>query len=413
MDEDTASGGPKRLRRNASSNADLELAITQTDQKYDRGGLATVNDHPNDDLSVKTGSRVLIAAGGTAGHVVPALAVADTLRSGGNDVVFVGGARAEAELVPAAGYRFRQLSLEGISRSNPLKAVRAIGKALLAVGKAYRLLRKERLDVVVGGGGYVAGPVGFAALVCRIPLILTEADSHLGLTNRLLAPFAHRICLAFSISGRDGQRYRVTGRPVAESKSDRRGARAKFGISDREQCVLVFGGSLGARSLNHTATKAFADASYRVLHITGEREFATTKAPSDRYILRDYVTPFSDALLAADLVVARAGGSIFEIAQYGKPSILVPYPHATADHQTTNARRLEQAGAAIAMPEDQLSPELLRQRVDELLGDRQQIREMREAALRWARPSAARAVAREVLRAASSSTPTNVRGSER
>src|SRR3954469_8453204 len=157
---------------------------------------------------------IVIAAGGTAGHVVPALAVADALRAEGARVVFVGGERAERTLVPAAGYELRPIAVEGLSRTNPLKAARAALKAAGAVGTAARILRDVRPGAVMGGGGYVAGPVGAAAVARRIPLVLTEADSHLGLANRLLAPFARRVCLAFPIDGRDGARYRVTGRPV-------------------------------------------------------------------------------------------------------------------------------------------------------------------------------------------------------
>src|SRR4051812_4745557 len=158
--------------------------------------------------------RVVIAAGGTAGHVVPALAVAEALRARGAEVAFVGGERAEAELVPAAGYRFERLRVAGLDRRNPLRAVRAAGLAAAAVSRVRRFLKGERAGVVIGGGGYASGPAGLAAVSLRIPLLLTEADSHLGIANRMLAPFAGRVCLAFPIDGRDGDRYMVTGRPV-------------------------------------------------------------------------------------------------------------------------------------------------------------------------------------------------------
>jgi UDP-N-acetylglucosamine--N-acetylmuramyl-(pentapeptide) pyrophosphoryl-undecaprenol N-acetylglucosamine transferase len=190
----------------------------------------------------------MIAAGGTAGHVVPAIAVADALRAEGAEVVFVGGQRAEAELVPAAGYSLESIRVEGISRTNPLKAARAISRAVGGLAVALRLLRRHRPGVVLGGGGYVAGPVGAAAVLLRIPIVLTEADSHLGLTNRALARAARRVCLAFPIEGRTGARYLITGRPVPPRETDRDAARARFGIAPGEDCELVFGGSLGARS---------------------------------------------------------------------------------------------------------------------------------------------------------------------
>jgi UDP-N-acetylglucosamine--N-acetylmuramyl-(pentapeptide) pyrophosphoryl-undecaprenol N-acetylglucosamine transferase len=345
--------------------------------------------------------RIVIAAGGTAGHVVPAIAVADALRAEGAEVSFVGGQRAEAELVPAAGYPLDPIRVEGISRTNPLKAARAAGKAALALREARAILRRRRADAVLGGGGYVAGPVGLAAVLQRIPLVLTEADSHMGMSNRLLAGRARRVCLAFPLAGRDGPRYLVTGRPVPPRVADRDGARTALGIGPHERCLLVFGGSLGARSLNHAAVAAFADAPYRVLHVAGRRDFPDLTAPGPHYDLRDYLTPFGQALAAADLAVARAGGSIFELAQYGLPAVLVPYPHATADHQTANARWMVEGGAATVIADAALTPEGLRAAVDAILLDPARLREMAAASARLARPDAARDVAHAVLAAAS------------
>jgi UDP-N-acetylglucosamine--N-acetylmuramyl-(pentapeptide) pyrophosphoryl-undecaprenol N-acetylglucosamine transferase len=345
---------------------------------------------------------VVIAAGGTAGHVVPAIAVADALRADGAEVVFIGGERAEAELVPAAGYAFERIAVEGLSRSNPAKAARAVVKAGAAVRAAGALLRRHHPDAVLGGGGYVAGPVGLAAAMLRIPLVLSEADSHLGVTNRLLASRAARVCLAFPLEGRDGPRYLVTGRAVPPMYGDSASARAAFRLEPDETCVLVFGGSLGARSINEAAVKAFADAPYRILHVAGHRDFGQLVAPGPHYDLRAYVVPFGPALAAADLAVARSGGSIFELAQYGLPSVLVPYPHASADHQTSNARWMERGGAATVVPDAELTPERLRAEVDAIALNRDRRAAMAAAARGLARPEAARTIAREVLAAARS-----------
>jgi UDP-N-acetylglucosamine--N-acetylmuramyl-(pentapeptide) pyrophosphoryl-undecaprenol N-acetylglucosamine transferase len=342
----------------------------------------------------------VIAAGGTAGHVVPALAVADALRAEGADVVWIGGERAERELVPAAGYPLERIAVEGISRTNPLKALRAVGRATAALARCRRLLGGLHPDAVLGGGGYVAGPVGLAAATRRIPLVLTEADSHLGLTNRALAPVARRVCLAFPMAGRDGGRYRVTGRPVPPPATDRAAARAAFGLGPGERCVLIFGGSLGARSINFAAVEAFATPGVRVIHAAGRRDVAALRAPGEHYDLRPYITPFGPALLAADLVVARAGGSIFEIASHGRPAVLVPFPHATADHQTSNARWMADAGAAVIVPDAELTPARLRAEVDELLGDPPRLAAMAAASAALARPHAAHDIAAEVLAAA-------------
>jgi UDP-N-acetylglucosamine--N-acetylmuramyl-(pentapeptide) pyrophosphoryl-undecaprenol N-acetylglucosamine transferase len=338
--------------------------------------------------------------------VVPALAVADALRAeAGARVVFVGGERAEKTLVPEAGYELRTLAVEGLSRTNPLKAARGAVKAAVALRGASRILRELRPDAVMGGGGYVAGPVGAVAARRGIPLVLTEADSHLGLTNRLLASRARRVCLAFPIAGREGERYRVTGRPVPPPVTDRAGARARFGLSEGETCVLVFGGSLGARSINEAAVEGLAGAPFRVLHAAGRRDYDDLRArlgdpPPAGYDLEPYISPFGEALAAADLTVARAGGSIFEVAAHGLPAILVPYPHAAADHQTANAQCMADGAAAVVVRDDELTAARLRSEVDALLGDRARLAAMAAASASLARPDAAQAIAREVLAAA-------------
>jgi UDP-N-acetylglucosamine--N-acetylmuramyl-(pentapeptide) pyrophosphoryl-undecaprenol N-acetylglucosamine transferase len=333
-------------------------------------------------------------------------------------------------------------------------------RAALAVPRAMAMLRRLRPDAVLGGGGYVAGPVGLAALSLRIPLVLTEADSHLGLANRLLARGARRVCLAFPIPGRwdfvrrvshqrDGQsgggRYRVTGRPIPVPDADRASARARFQIAEGDTCMLVFGGSLGARSINLAAVDAFAgdrsrtdapsgtglgdgakegvgaeeddgaeegagvsvrDGALHVVHIAGRRDYpelASRELPAG-YDLRDYLDldEFAHALAASDLVIARSGGSVFEIAAYGLPAILVPYPHASADHQAANARWMVEAGAAIVIPDSELNGARLAHEVAALLTDRPRLAAMARASRSLARPAAAREVADELLRAASS-----------
>ena len=308
--------------------------------------------------------------------------------------------------MPAAGYALRTIRVEGLSRTNPLRAARALLRAGAAVGAARRILRELRPDVVLGGGGYVAGPVGLAALAARIPLVLTEADSHLGITNRLLAARARRVCLAFPIAGRDGPRYLVTGRPVPPPATDVAAARARFGLADGEQCVLVFGGSLGARTINQAAVEAFRSAPFRVLHAAGTRDHAALvgQVGGPHYDLRAYIDDFGQALAACDLCVARAGGSIFEIAAAGKPAILVPYPHASADHQTANARWMAEAGAAVVVPDGELTPARLDAEVGALLGDPPRLSAMAGASAALARPDAAQAVADELVAAAALAT---------
>jgi UDP-N-acetylglucosamine--N-acetylmuramyl-(pentapeptide) pyrophosphoryl-undecaprenol N-acetylglucosamine transferase len=353
-------------------------------------------------------TRIAIAAGGTAGHVVPALAVADVLRGRGASVFFIGGNRAERELVPAAGYEFHEIGVEGLARRNPLRAARGLGRAAAASLRARRLLRDGGAQAVMGGGGYVAAPVVLAGASLGLPVVLTEADSHLGLANRALAPLARRVCLAFALEDRDGDRYLVTGRPGPPANTDREGARASFGLEPGIACVLVFGGSLGARSINEAAIEAFGQAPFRVLHVTGSRDFQSLGGHprGSHYDMREYlpVAAFTEALAASDLVVGRAGGSVFEIAAHGRPAILVPYPHAAADHQRTNAAWMERAGAAVVIDDGELTGPRLREEVDRLLGDPDLLRSMAAASLGLARPDAAEAIADELLAAVRASS---------
>ncbi len=345
---------------------------------------------------------------------MPAIAVADALRAEGAEVSFLGTReRAEADLVPAAGYEIDYLRVSGLDRRNPLKAAAAAVRAGRAVGAARRALERRRAEVVLGGGGYVAGPAGLAAIRMGLPLVLTEADSHLGLANRMLAPRAERICLAFPIPGRDGDPYVVTGRPVPRPvlEAEATVARRRFGIPGPADCVTVVGGSLGARSINLAAFDAFPRlpgdhvGQPWVLHVVGRRDYAELRRRWDeegrpeRYTLLQYEPDLGDVLAAADLVVARAGGSVMEIAAVGRPAILIPYPHATADHQTTNARWMADGGAAVVIPDRELSPERLSATIADLLGDEDRLREMGIAARRLAKPDAAQRIAREVLEA--------------
>jgi UDP-N-acetylglucosamine--N-acetylmuramyl-(pentapeptide) pyrophosphoryl-undecaprenol N-acetylglucosamine transferase len=342
---------------------------------------------------------------------VPAIAVADELRASGAEVSFLGTReRIEADLVPAAGYEIDFVKVRGIDRGNPLRAARAAIEAAGAVGTALSAIRRRRADVVMGGGGFVAGPAGLAAVLDRTPLVLTEADSHMGLANRLLAGRARRVCLAFPIAGREGERYAVTGRPVpaAVLAADRDAARERFGIAAESRCLLVMGGSQGARSINECALAALAERDGRdfdVVHVAGRRDFEALQrrlaaAPHhERYKLLAYEPNLGDCLAASDLVLGRSGGSVFELTATGRPAILVPYPHAAAGHQESNAAWMAEAGAATVIRDGELDAERLGAEIAALLHDDERLAAMAAAAAGLARPDAARRIADEVLAA--------------
>jgi UDP-N-acetylglucosamine--N-acetylmuramyl-(pentapeptide) pyrophosphoryl-undecaprenol N-acetylglucosamine transferase len=340
------------------------------------------------------------------------MAVAAELRASGAEVSFLGTReRIEAELVPGAGYEIDFVQVRGIDRRNPLRAARAAMQAAGATGAALRAIRRRDAAVVMGGGGFVAGPAGLAAVLDRIPLVLTEADSHLGLANRLLARRARRVCLAFPIAGREGERYVVTGRPVpaAVLAADRAAARQRFGIAPEARCLLVMGGSQGARSINECAVAALAERDGRdfdIVHVSGRRDFEQLEerlaaAPhNQRYTLLAYEPDLGDTLAACDLVLGRSGGSIFELTAAGRPAILVPYPHAAAGHQTTNAAWMVEAGAAVAIPDDELSADRLLDEIRGVFDDDERLAAMAAASAALAMPDAARRIADQVLEAA-------------
>jgi UDP-N-acetylglucosamine--N-acetylmuramyl-(pentapeptide) pyrophosphoryl-undecaprenol N-acetylglucosamine transferase len=319
-------------------------------------------------------------------------------------VTFAGSPdRIEARLVPEAGYELDTFRISGL----PRRPTPALARALLLAGRApgacTRILRARNPDVVLGGGGYVGGPMVYAASRLRIPAALMEADASLGLANRLAAPFARRVFLSFPIDGRDGPKYRVTGRPIpARSRAlPQAEARRIFGLPEVGPVLLVFGGSLGSSLLNDLALEAFGAAGPAVLHLSGTRDYDGIVAGVTRpdYRLYAFTEEFGAALGASDLVLARAGGSVWELAAAGKPAVLIPGSFATGDHQTKNARYFEQAGAAVVVPEAEAgrAADVVRS----LLDDPRHLGDMSQAMLRVARPDAADLIAEELLALAS------------
>jgi len=328
--------------------------------------------------------------------VLPALAVADELRSRGVHVTFAGSPdRVEAQLVPDAGYELDTFRITGLPRRPSPALVRAAllaGRAPLACA---RILSRRRPDVVFGGGGYVAGPMVYAAWRKRTPAALAESDARLGLANRLAARFARCIYLAYDVPDRRGVKYRVVGRPIPEKARplDRAVARAQLGLPADGPVLLIAGARAGAQALNELAIEAFGAVGPAVLHVSGERDYDSLRRRVSRPDYR--LVPVLDGLGAAygacDLAIMRSGGTVWELAAAGLPAILVPYPFATGDHQTLNARHFEGGGGAIFVPETELGrvPELARS----LLDDADRLELMAERMRALAKPNAASEIA--------------------
>ena len=349
---------------------------------------------------MQSGLACVIAAGGTGGHVLPSLAIAEALSARGVRVTFAGSPdRVEAQLVPDAGYEFDPFHVSGFPREASLALLRSLAVAGRAPVACREILAQRRPDVVLGGGGYVAGPMVLAAWTRKIPAALTEADSHLGLANRLAAPFARRVFLSFPIAGKTPPKFVVTGRPVpARSRvTSREDGRRAFELPVEGPVLLVFGGSQGARSLNEVVVEHLGPAGPAVLHLAGERDYEELRDRVSRpdYRLVPFTHDFGAALGAADLVLSRAGGSVYELAAAGKPAVLVPYPHATADHQTKNAHYFVEAGAAVAVPDTEVGR--VPAPVRELLADPARLAAMSERMLAVARPGAADEIAEGLI----------------
>jgi UDP-N-acetylglucosamine--N-acetylmuramyl-(pentapeptide) pyrophosphoryl-undecaprenol N-acetylglucosamine transferase len=315
-------------------------------------------------------------------------------------VTFAGSPdRAEARLVPDAGFELDTFRVSGLPRQPGLAQARAALRALAAPAACDRILARRDPDAVLGAGGYVGGPMVIAAARRRIPTALTEADAHLGLANRLAAPFAKRVFLSFPIAGREPPKYRVTGRPIpARSRPlPRDEARTRLRLPPEGPVLLVAGGSQGARALNDLAVESFGAAGPAVVHLTGEAEYERLHDRVSRldYRLLPFVDEYGAVLGAVDLALSRAGGGVWELAAAGIPAVLVPYPFGTADHQTKNARFFQSSGGAILVPESELGQ--VAETVRSLLDDSRRREQMGAAMRRVARPDAAEEIAEELM----------------
>jgi UDP-N-acetylglucosamine--N-acetylmuramyl-(pentapeptide) pyrophosphoryl-undecaprenol N-acetylglucosamine transferase len=314
-------------------------------------------------------------------------------------VTFAGSPdRVEARLVPEHGYEFDAFAVSGLPRRVGPEQVRALGRALAAPVACRAILRRRRPDAVLGAGGFVAGPMVLAARLEGIPCALTEADAHLGLANRLAAPLAERVFLALPLD-RHGEKYRAVGRPIpaASQPVEREEARRRLGLLPEARVVLVFGGSLGARLLNDLALEAWADAGPAVIHLCGERDYPELQGRASRpdYILQPFIDEIGVAYGAADVVLARAGGSVWELAAAALPAVLVPGAFATGQHQEKNARWFADAGGAAVVPEAEAAraPRV----VEELLADADRLASMAAAMRAVAKPDAAEEIADELV----------------
>jgi len=356
--------------------------------------------------------RVLMAAGGTGGHVYPAIAIADALKAQGSDmdIQFVGTKNhMEWTSVPKAGYEISPIWISGLQRRLTPKNVLFPIKLLTALVQSYWLLRSFRPSIVISCGGYVAGPVGWVAAKLGIPIMIQEQNSYPGVTNRMLARYARRIFTAFP----DAQDYfpedrvRMVGNPTRNKlrQANAQTAREYFRFTEDRPVLLVLGGSLGAKSINqamrHSLDTLHDIVGLQIIWQCGKRYIDDLEKDIDvedypRLRLHAYLDDMPAAYAAADLAVSRAGASsCSELMITGTPSVLVPSPHVAGDHQTMNARSMQEQGASEILEDDSLQ-DTLSELVTRLLADHEQLRRMNDAALAMAKPMAAQDIAEEI-----------------
>ena len=360
--------------------------------------------------------RIIISGGGTGGHIFPALSIADAIKAKHPEakILFVGANnRMEMQRVPDAGYEIVGLPIAGFDRKNLLKNIKVLWLILKSQRMAKKIIKEFAPQAAVGVGGYASGPTLKMAASMNIPTLIQEQNSYAGVTNKILAKKAKMICVAYEGMERffPHEKIKLTGNPVRKSliemRSNRNEAMGRMGLDADKKCVLIVGGSLGARSINESIMAQIElirkNGDIQFVWQTGKLYFEEMKkrvaeagAPGN-LIVTDFVTNMADALSAANLVVSRAGaGSISEFALIGKAVILVPSPNVSEDHQTKNAMALVDKNAAIYVADNKAKDELVAKAIETVNYDAL-LRSLEENIEKMGRPNAAEEIANEVM----------------
>ena len=360
--------------------------------------------------------RIIISGGGTGGHIFPALSIADAIKAKHPDakILFVGADnRMEMQRVPDAGYEIVGLPIAGFDRKNLLKNIKVLWKIFKSQRMAKKIIKQFAPQAAVGVGGYASGPTLKMAASMGIPTLIQEQNSYAGVTNKILAKGAKMICVAYDGMERffPQEKIRLTGNPVRknllEMRANRKEAMKAMNLDEEKKCVLIVGGSLGARSINEgiiaNIEKIRANSDIQFIWQTGKLYFEEMKqrvaaaGKPENLTITDFVSNMADALSAADLVVSRAGaGSISEFALLGKAVILVPSPNVSEDHQTKNAMALVEKDAAIYVADANAKEELVAKAI-ETVRDESKIASLEENIEKMGRPNAAEEIAEEVM----------------
>ncbi|MEA4961990.1 undecaprenyldiphospho-muramoylpentapeptide beta-N-acetylglucosaminyltransferase [Lutispora sp.] len=355
--------------------------------------------------------KVILAGGGTGGHIYPAVAIAREIleRYEKADILFIGTERGmESSIIPREGFSFRKIKVRGFMRKMAFENVIAVKENLLSLIECRRIIKSFKPDIVIGTGGYVCGTMLMTAALSGIPTLIHEQNAFPGITNRILSRFVDKIALTFQEASdyfHSKDKISVTGNPlrVEITKIGKNDGMAAFGFDEKKPLLLIIGGSRGAKKINESITLIAADCEknreFQLLHMTGESQYESVISlykkkgiPYNTSYLKvmPYIHNAPYALAAADLIISRCGaGLISEITALGKPSILIPYPYATDNHQEYNARALEKYGAANVILEGGLNESMLFSQVKKLLSNPDKMKDMALNSKRLGKPNAA------------------------
>lgn len=345
--------------------------------------------------------RAILAAGGTAGHINPAIAIAREIEQRGGEVLFIGNETGmEKELVPKEGFEIECIRVSGFKRNLSPQNIKTAWQAAAGLAATRKIIKNFKPDIVIGCGGYVSGPAVFSAAMMGIPTLIHEQNAIPGLTTKILSRVASIVAISFMDSMKyipKQEKVVYTGNPVREGILKLSYAQARENLNIHCPLVLVFGGSLGAKKINDTMKKMIPviDKNIKIIWGTGKREYddiiseLKTAAVGENITITPYIYNMDEAMAAADIVVSRAGAiTLSEICVKGKAAILIPSPYVTGNHQEYNAIALEKENAAILIREEELSPVLLEKHITELIENPEKQKSLQSNALKMGMPNA-------------------------
>ncbi|QEK11953.1 undecaprenyldiphospho-muramoylpentapeptide beta-N-acetylglucosaminyltransferase [Crassaminicella thermophila] len=353
--------------------------------------------------------KILISGGGTGGHIYPAIAIANKIKEEikGVEILFVGTQNGlESKLVPNAGYKLERITVSGFKRSLSFDTVKSVRDLFLGIKDAIKIIKKFKPDLVIGTGGYVCGPIVFIASLLNIKTVIHEQNVIPGITNKILGKFVNKILVSFEESKQYfnySNKIVVTGNPVRKDfiDIDKTQCRKALGIYDERFVIMSFGGSRGAEKINETMIEVLkkfnGSKDITIIHVTGSIHYEATLKKlnknnfkmKDNIIVKEYIYDMSKYMGACDLVICRSGAiTLAEITAMGLPAILIPSPYVTNNHQELNAKVLEKNGAAVLIPERELTDKNIVNLVELFLRDRNRIKEMANKSKTLAKPNA-------------------------